>query len=77
MVNKNNLDDIEFKKCKCCNKQIPKIKIDTLGRKTTKTSDYCSNRGYCRNKYLTTVTHPHYFKRYYQENKERYKNEKI
>jgi hypothetical protein len=66
----NNLDDIEFKKCKCCNKQIPKIKIDTLGRKTTKTSDYCNN--YCRNKYLTTVTHPAYFKRYYQDNKDKY-----
>jgi len=61
-----------IKKCKNpgCNKIIPSTKTDTLGRLNTRTSDYCSD--YCRNKYLTTVTHPDYFKKYYKENKERY-----
>jgi hypothetical protein len=61
-----------IKKCKNpgCNKLIPSIKIDTLGRINSRTSNYCSD--YCRNKYLTTITHPNYFKEYYQNNKEKY-----
>ena len=62
--------DIQIKKCKYCNAPIPKVKIDTKGRKNTRTSDYCNNKGYCRNKYLTTKTYPDYFKKYYQTHKD-------
>ena len=72
---KNNIDDIELtKKCKCCGKKIQAIQTDTLGRVTTHTSDYCGN--YCRNKYLTTHTHPGYFKDYYKNNPEKYIKQK-
>ena len=67
----NNL----IKKCKYCKAPIPMFKIDTRGR-TVKASDYCDNNSYCRNAYLYTVKHPHYFKRYYQDHKEKYKNGK-
>ena len=66
------LDDISitYKFCKNCNKVIPKIKIDTLGRRTTKTSDFCCKA--CSNRYMSTVLHPDYYKKYYQKNKDKY-----
>lgn len=69
------LDDAEvtYKFCKNCNKVIPKIKTDTLGRRTTKTSDFCCKL--CCNKYMATTLHPGYFQTYYLKNKDKYKKE--
>lgn len=52
MNNNNELTIPEnTKPCKYCGKPIPKFKFDSLGRKLTKTSDFCNNNRKCRNAY--------------------------
>ena len=63
-----------MKHCLNCDKLIPAIKFDTLGRRNTRTSKYCNNNNYCRNLYLRKVTHPDYYKNYYLNNKEKYQS---
>ena len=46
-----------------CNKEIPEVKIDTFGRKNTRTSKFCSDR--CRGIYFRKVQQPDYYRRYY------------
>jgi len=56
-----------------CNKEIPETKIDSKGRKNTRTSSYCSS--YCRNLHLRKYIHPDYYKVYYAQNKEKYRKD--
>ena len=60
------LEDMKF--CKFCGRPIPKIKIDIVGRKNTRTSDYCNNNQKCRNNYLRKQNpkkYKNYMKSYY------------
>ena len=71
------LEDTKF--CRECGKPIPKIKIDTLGRKNTRTSDYCNNNRKCRNKYLRKQDpkkFKDYMKKYYLKYPEKFLKKK-
>jgi hypothetical protein len=68
------MNETSIKKyCLYCRKEIPSIKIDSLGRHNTRTSKFCDNNNKCRNLYLRKVQHPDYYKIYYKNNKEKYK----
>lgn len=71
------LEDTKF--CKECGKSIPKIKIDTLGRKNTRTSNYCNNNRRCRNNYLrkhNLKKYQDYMKDYYKKHPEKFLKKK-
>ena len=61
-------------KCLYCNKEIPGIRTDSLGRKLTKFTKYCCKDH--RNRHIKESNkekYKKYYKKYYQENKEKYK----
>jgi len=64
------------KRCmnKDCLKLIPEIRIDSIGRKLTKSTKYCCKK--CRNddiKARNKDKYKSYYQNYYQNNKEKYK----
>ena len=64
--------EIEYKFCLACGAKIPKFKIDKLGRRQTRTSNYCDNKKKCRNAKVYE-NNPGYQKDYYAKNKDRFK----
>ncbi|MBA7709153.1 hypothetical protein ES703_118065 [subsurface metagenome] len=65
-----------MKLCLNCGKPIPKIKYDTLGRKNTRTSNYCNNNKKCRNAYLrkrNPKKYHDYMQKYYLDHPEKFK----
>ena len=62
----------EFKQCLNCGKDIPKYKIDALGRRQTRTSSFCDNNKKCNNEYVYK-NNPDYQKKYYAKNTDKFK----
>jgi hypothetical protein len=66
-------EDKEVKFCLNCGGVIPKIKYDSLGRRNTRTSNYCDNNNLCRNQFIIAKDpekHKNYMKDYYREHPE-------
>jgi len=60
-------------KCLYCNKEILAVRLDSIGRKLTKFTKYCSKK--CRNddiKARNKEKYKSYYQSYYQNNKEKY-----
>ena len=64
--------NIDYKFCLACGAKIPKFKIDKLGRRQTRTSNYCDNNKKCRNRKVYE-NNPDYQRQYYNKNKDKFK----
>jgi len=71
------MEMIPTKPCLNCGKPIPTVKYDTFGRRNTRTSRFCDNKGYCRSVYFRKIMKPDYYKEYYQNNRFRYKKGEV
>ena len=74
---RKKVDMIEdMKHCLNCGKPIPKVKYDSLGRKNTRTSNYCNNNKLCRNAYIRNHNRKKYKKymaKYYLDHPEKFR----
>jgi len=64
-------------KCLYCGISIPELRYDSLGRKLTKSTKYCSNAH--RNKHIKELNiekYQAYYREYYQNNKDKYGGKK-